>query len=83
MKRKDEHMFNIFDMQTRETTSNMTADEVAEYLVGKGALSEKETHEYDAGLVFENKEWLDKYLVKCEGSEDVQKAYAELRTAIK
>lgn len=81
MKRKDEHMFNIFDMQTRETTNNLTADEVADYLVSKGALIEKETH--SDGLVFENKEWLDKYLVKYIGSENAEKAYAELRTALK
>lgn len=83
MKRKDEHMFNVYDVQTRETTSNMTADEVAEYLTGKGALSEKETHEYDAGLVFENKEWLDKYSVKYIGSEDIEQAYNKIRTALK
>lgn len=79
---KDEHMFSVYDMQTQETHSNLTADEVAEYLTGKGALSEKETHS-DDGLVFENTEWLDKYLVKYVGSEDVQKAYSLLRTAIK
>lgn len=82
MKRKDEHMFNVFDMQTSQTTSNLSADEVADYLVGKGALIEKDTHS-DGGLVFENKEWLDSYVIKYSGSEDVQKAYAELRTAIR
>lgn len=76
-------MFSVFDMQTNETTSNMTTDEVADYLIGKGALIEKETHEYGSGLVFENTDWMDKYLVKCEGSEDIETAYAELRTAIK
>jgi len=73
-------MFSVFDMQTNETTGNMTADEVADYLTGKGALIEKSMH--SDGLVFENAEWLDKYLVKCEGSEDIEKAYAELRTAL-
>lgn len=81
--REDNHMFSVFDMQTRETTSNMTAGEVADFLVSKGALIEKETHEYGAGLVFENTEWLDKYLVKCVENEDAEKAYAGLRTAMK
>lgn len=76
-------MFNVYDVQTREITSNMTVEGVADFLIAKGALIEKETHEYDAGLVFENTEWLDKYLVKCEGSEDIEQAYNALRTAIK
>lgn len=71
-------MFSVFDMQTSQTTSNMTADEVADYLVGKGALIEKDTHS-DGGLVFENPEWMDRYLVK---SED-EKAYSELRTIMR
>lgn len=75
-------MFSIFDVQTGQTTSNLTVEDVADYLTGKGALSEKETHS-DGGLIFENTEWLDKYLVKYSGTEDVQKAYAELRTAMK
>ena len=74
-------MFNIFDMQTRETTNNLTADEVADFLIAKGALIEKETH--SDRLVFENKEWLDTYSVKYVGSEDIEKAYDELRTALK
>lgn len=82
MKRKDNHMFSVLDMQTSQTTSNLTVEDVADYLTGKGALIEKDTHS-DGGLVFENKEWLDKYLVKCEASEDIEKAYAELRTALK
>jgi len=74
-------MFSVLDMQTRETTNNLTADEVADYLVSKGALIEKSMH--SDGIVFENKEWLDAYSVKYVGSEDIETAYAELRTAIK
>ncbi|MEJ5154545.1 hypothetical protein WH240_04955 [Gluconobacter wancherniae] len=76
-------MFSVFDMQTSQTTSNLTVEDVADYLTGKGALIEKDTHEYGAGLVFENKEWRDTYSVKYAGKEDIEQAYAELRTALK
>lgn len=75
-------MFSVYDVQTREITSNMTVDKVADFLIAKGALSERETHS-DDGLLFENKEWLDFYVIKYSGSDDVQKAYNDLRTAIK
>ncbi|GLH29091.1 hypothetical protein WSS15_17410 [Acetobacter pasteurianus] len=74
-------MFNVHDIQTREIISNFTAEEVADYLIAKGASLEKDTHN-DGGLVFENPEWLDKYLVKYVGSEDVQKSYDEIRKLI-
>lgn len=38
---KDKYMFSVYDVQTREITSNMTVDKVADFLIAKGALSEE------------------------------------------
>jgi len=75
-------MFEILNNQTGAVLSNQTAEQVADYLRGEGALQENSNLRMDDERTYENPVWQDTYRISLLEDGDANKAFHEVNSMI-